>query len=151
MQGDCDGWWDKVFNQLLHLFRSSRIQRRKVRAGNLRIRDHDDLGKVVHIRISLHFHDAHYFFAALGRERNRHSPTQFLEVFPVIYLGLINNESIPIAVFFAWPARIARLIGRGFGGASFNRRCKKRRDHEYTLEQRSATQFHSGGVGSLSS
>ena len=108
MQRDRERRWDKRFKQLIHLFLRGVIQRRKVRASDLRIGDDDHLANVVHIRVPLHFDDAHCFFAALGRERNRHSPCQVLEVFPVIDLWLINKESCPIAVLFARPAGICR-------------------------------------------
>src|SRR6266404_6974342 len=108
MQRDRDGRWDKRFKQLFHLFCSSLIQRRKVSARDFGIGDNDDLADVVHVRMSLHFHDAHYVFAALGRKRNRHSPGQLLEIFPIIYLWLINNEAAPIAVLFARPAGVCR-------------------------------------------
>ena len=91
MQGDRDGRWDKGLKQLLHLFRSGLIQRGKVGACNLWIGNDDDLGNVVHIRAPLHFHHPHDFFAAPGRKRDRHSPAQVLEIFPVIDLRLIND------------------------------------------------------------
>ena len=144
MQRNREGRWDKRFKRLLHFFRSGLIQRRKVRARNLRIGDDDHLGDVVHVGVSLHFYDADYFFAALRRQRNCHSPGQLLEVFPIIYLGLINYESSAVLVTFARPAWIARLIGSrcGLGGGFFNRWCKKRCDNKYTMEQRSVTGFH---------
>ena len=67
----------------------------------------DELGDVVYVRISLHFHHAQHRLATLGRKRHRHSPAQILEVLPVIHLRLINNELGAVAVFFARPARIA--------------------------------------------
>src|SRR5262245_28191016 len=106
MQRDLERRWNKAFKQLIHLFLCGLVERWKVRARDLRIGDENELGNVVYACISLHFHDADYCFSALRRERNRHSPAQILEVFPVIDLGLINNESRAVLVFFAWPARI---------------------------------------------
>jgi hypothetical protein len=97
--------------------------------------------------MSLHFDDAHYFFAALRRQRNRHSPGQLLEIFPVIDLRLINNKSSPIAVLFARPARIGRLIGGDRAGCSLKWRRKERRDNKYAVKQRNIRQFHNCGGG----
>src|SRR5262249_20916126 len=82
-------------------------------------------------RIPLHFHHAHDGLAALGRKRNRHAPAQILEVFPVIHLRLINNQSRAILVTFSWPTRITGLTRSccGFGGPLAWRR-EKRADHD---------------------
>ena len=68
MQRNRDGRRDKCFKQLFHLVRSGLVQRGKVRACNLRIGDDRDLGNIVNVRMSFHFHHAHYLFAALGRK-----------------------------------------------------------------------------------
>src|SRR4029453_14988268 len=86
------------------------------------------------------FHDAERCFSALGRNRNRHSPAQILEIFPVIHLRLINNKSVPVAELFAWPARVTALAGsrcRYFKWRNKNRRCDDR-----ALKQRSVKKFH---------
>ena len=143
MQGDLERRWNKAFKQLIYLFLGGLVHRWKVRARNLRIADENKFGNVVYACIPLHFHHADGCFSVLGRKRNRHSPTQVLEVFPVIDLRLINNEPCSVLVFFAWPARVARLIGSGVGGDAFERQRKKRCANDHALNQRSARQFHS--------
>src|SRR4029453_10536720 len=108
----------------LHLFLFGLVQRRKIRARNLRVRNGHELGDVVYSSIPLHFHHADRCFSAFGRKRNRHSPAQVLEVLPVIDLGLINDESRAIAIFFPWPARVAGLSGSGCGGSNSERQAK---------------------------
>src|SRR5205814_5036988 len=136
--------WHKCLKQLLHLFLGRLIQRGKIRARDLRIGDDGDLRDVVYVRVPLHCHHAHHCLAALGRKRNRHSPTQVLEVFPIIHLGLIDYEAVSILIAFSRPAWIARLIGSWSGSRCryFKWRSKKRRCHNHALEETSVKEFH---------
>jgi len=60
-------------------------------------------------------------------------PAQDVEVFPVIDLGLKNNEAIPVAGLLARPTRIARLGNGGYRERQHEKGC----DNERILPKRS--------------
>src|SRR5262249_41351193 len=99
--------------------------------------DGHQFGDIVYARSPLHFNDTDYFFAALWRQRNSHSPAQILEISPFIDLRMIDDKSGPIAVFLSWPGRIG-LAGRsrGLSRSYSERQGKERRRYEEASEKR---------------
>jgi hypothetical protein len=57
---------------------------------------------------------------------------------------LIDNEFVPILIFFSWPARIAGLAGPcgRIGSANFKRRANERGGDEQALEESGVKDFH---------